>query len=125
MQGVTYKLNRLEQNEAAMCLALMKFHGEPEHQWYLIVGVARDLQLNPRLCSAGFLDTYKVDLAGRDFQLVHRTAVDEVPYAVCAYNGKLLAGVGRMLRLYDLGKKKLLRKCENKVGNNCFMHALM
>lgn len=23
-------------------------------------------------------------------------------------------GVGKMLRLYDMGKKKLLRKCENK-----------
>ena len=26
----------------------------------------------------------------------------------------LNAGVGRLLRLYDLGRKKLLRKCENK-----------
>ena len=29
--------------------------------------------------------------------------------------GRVLAGVGRLLRIYDLGKKKLLRKCENKV----------
>ena len=27
---------------------------------------------------------------------------------------KVLIGVGRLLRLYDLGRKKLLRKCENK-----------
>ena len=35
----------------------------------------------------------------------------------CCYHiqGRLLAGVGRLLRIYDLGKKKLLRKCENKV----------
>jgi hypothetical protein len=26
-------------------------------------------------------------------------------------------GVGRMLRLYDMGRKKLLRKCENKVND--------
>lgn len=114
VQGTTYKLKRLDQNEAAMSIALVKFHGQPEHQWFLIVGVARDLQLNPRQCSAGFLDTYKVDLSCRELELVHRTPVDEVPYAVCSYNGRLLAGVGRMLRLYDLGKKKLLRKCENK-----------
>ena len=31
------------------------------------------------------------------------------------FQGRLLAGVGRLLRIYDLGKKKLLRKCENKV----------
>ena len=50
-----------------------------------------------------------------DLELVHKTTVDEAPAAVCPYHGRLLVGVGRMLRLYDLGKKKLLRKCENKV----------
>lgn len=109
---------RLEQNEAAMSIALVKFHNQPDHQLFLIVGIAKDFQLNPRQCQAGFLDTYKVDPSCKEFELVHRTSVDEVPYAVCSYNGRLLAGVGRMLRLYDLGKKKLLRKCENKVGVN-------
>ena len=28
-----------------------------------------------------------------------------------------MIGVGRLLRVYDLGKKKLLRKCENKVSD--------
>jgi splicing factor 3B subunit 3 len=27
---------------------------------------------------------------------------------------QVLIGVGKLLRLYDLGRKKLLRKCENK-----------
>lgn len=121
VKGVTYKLNRFEQNEAAMSLCLMKFHNQPEHQWFLIVGVAKDLQLNPRQCNAGFLDTYKMNQNGCDFELVHRTPVDEVPMALCPHNGKLLAGVGRMLRLYDLGKKKLLRKCENKVRIRHYM----
>ena len=31
-----------------------------------------------------------------------------------ARNTILSAGVGKLLRLYDLGRKKLLRKCENK-----------
>lgn len=114
VQGTTYKLLRLEQNEAAMSLALVKFHGQPEHQWFLIVGIAKDFHLNPRQCTCGYLDTYKMDVMGKEFELVHRTPVDEVPMALCAYNGRLLAGVGRMLRLYDMGKKKLLRKCENK-----------
>nr|CAH7759750.1 unnamed protein product [Callosobruchus chinensis] len=114
VEGTTYNQIRLEQNEAAMSLALVKFHGQPEHQWFLIVGVAKDFQLNPRLCTVGFLDTYKVDSLGRNLELLHRTVVDEVPNALCGYNGRLLAGVGKMLRLYDMGKKKLLRKCENK-----------
>lgn len=97
-----------------MSIALVKFHNSVD-TWYLIVGVAKDLQLNPRQCSQGFLDTYRLDPHCRNIELLHRTPVDEVPYAVCAYNGRLLAGVGRMLRMYDMGKKKLLRKCENKV----------
>lgn len=50
-----------------------------------------------------------------DLELVHQTPVDEVPIAICQFQGRILVGVGRMLRLYDMGKKKLLRKCENKV----------
>lgn len=30
----------------------------------------------------------------------------------------LLAGVGKALRLYELGKRQLLRKCENNVSNS-------
>jgi hypothetical protein len=48
--------------------------------------------------------------------LVHKTQVDEVPTAVASFQGRILVGVGRMLRLYDMGRKKLLRKCENKVS---------
>lgn len=35
--------------------------------------------------------------------------------ALMAFQGRLVAGVGKGLRLYDMGKKKLLRKVENKV----------
>lgn len=51
-----------------------------------------------------------------DVELIHKTPVDEVPNAICAFQGKVLVGIGRMLRLYDIGRKKLLRKCENKVN---------
>jgi hypothetical protein len=49
--------------------------------------------------------------------LVHKTPVDEVPTAIASFQGRILVGVGRMLRLYDMGRKKLLRKCENKVSD--------
>lgn len=35
--------------------------------------------------------------------------------SLLAFQGRLLAGVGKALRIYDIGKKKLLRKVENKV----------
>ena len=40
--------------------------------------------------------------------------MDEIPGALCPFQGRLLAGVGNVLRIYDMGKKKLLRKCENR-----------
>jgi splicing factor 3B subunit 3 len=44
-----------------------------------------------------------------------QTETDDVPLAVMAFQGRLVAGVGKALRIYDIGKKKLLRKVENKV----------
>jgi len=43
---------------------------------------------------------------------VHKTAVGGIPGALAAFKGRLLVGVGPILRLYDMGKKKLLRKSE-------------
>lgn len=33
---------------------------------------------------------------------------------MCGFQGRLVVSIGRLVRIYDLGKKKLLRKCENK-----------
>jgi splicing factor 3B subunit 3 len=44
-----------------------------------------------------------------------------VPLALMAFQGRLCAGVGKALRLYDMGKKKLLRKVENKVRTHCWL----
>ncbi len=38
-----------------------------------------------------------------------------MPLALMAFQGRLVAGVGKALRIYDIGKKKMLRKVENKV----------
>lgn len=38
--------------------------------------------------------------------------------ALAAFQGHLVAGVGKALRLYELGKKQLLRKCENNVSTD-------
>ena len=46
---------------------------------------------------------------------MRQTETDDVPMALMAFQGRLIAGVGKSLRLYDMGKKKLLRKVENKV----------
>lgn len=48
--------------------------------------------------------------------LYRQTPVEDVPLAIAPFQGRVLVGVGKLLRIYDLGKKKLLRKCENKVN---------
>lgn len=45
-------------------------------------------------------------------ELLHKTQVEGIVGALTPFKGRLLAGVGPVLRLFDLGRKKLLRKCE-------------
>jgi len=117
INGDTVQQISLEQNEAAVSLCLVRFSGHPEAT-FCLVGVAKDLQLNPRRTEGGFIFTYRIHRsagpAALVLELVHKTSLEEIPYAMCAFQGKVLIGVKNLLRLYDLGKKKLLRKSENK-----------
>uniref|UniRef100_T1J553 Splicing factor 3B subunit 3 n=1 Tax=Strigamia maritima TaxID=126957 RepID=T1J553_STRMM len=113
IEGKTLEKMQFEQNEAAFCITLCKFANHGDIQ-FIIVGVAKDLQLNPRQSGGGFLYTFCLNEEGNHLDLIHKTPLDEVPSAVCPYQGRLLVGVGHLLRIYDMGKKKLLRKCENK-----------
>ena len=96
-------------------ICLVRFAVQPDSVMCLI-GVAKDYHLNPRSVNGGFLYTYRLHPGGQGMELVHKTILDEIPYAMCAFQGKVVIGVGKLLRLYDLGKKKLLRKSENKVS---------
>lgn len=105
----------LEQNEAAVSGCIVRWAAHAEHaQPHLVVGVAKDMILSPRLCTEGSLHVYKIYGSSGKLELVHKTPIDEYPGALAPFNGRLLAGVGRMIRLYDIGRRKLLRKCENR-----------
>ena len=95
----------------------MKFNSQPD-ALFCLVGVAKDYKLNPRSVGGGYVYAYRMvpsPLGQPNMELVHKTVLDEIPYAISAFQGKVLIGVGKLLRLYDLGKKKMLRKSENKV----------
>ncbi|KDD74272.1 cleavage and polyadenylation specificity factor protein [Helicosporidium sp. ATCC 50920] len=47
-------------------------------------------------------------------ELLHATPLDGAPRALAAFRGRVLVGVGASLRLYEFGKKRLLRKCEHR-----------
>jgi len=102
-----------EQNEAAFSIAVVKFTGHGEQQ-FVIVGTATELVLNPRSIANGYLHVFKLTNAGTQLEWQHKTVCDELPSAIIPFQGRILVGVGKFLRIYDLGKKKLLRKCENK-----------
>ncbi|MGH0143997.1 UNVERIFIED_CONTAM: hypothetical protein FKN15_014899 [Acipenser sinensis] len=113
IQGATLDLVQLEQNEAAFSVTVCKFANGGE-DWYVLVGVARDLILNPRSVGGGFIYTYRLVSGGEKLELMHKTPVEDVPSAIAPFQGRVLISIGKLLRIYDLGKKKLLRKCENK-----------
>ena len=120
----------LDNNEAAFSLAIVPFAARGG-ELHLVVGTAADTYVSPRACRSGYLRTYKFIEDGRSLELVHtvslqlikqsvslstiQTEIDDVPLALMAFQGRLVAGVGKALRIYDMGKKKLLRKVENKV----------
>ncbi|KAG0000345.1 Splicing factor 3B subunit 3, partial [Modicella reniformis] len=108
----TFRLD-LEQNEAAFSVAVLNFAVEAGGL-FLAVGTAADLTMTPKSLSSGFIHIYKFVNDGLSLEFVHKTPVEDVPYALLHFQGRLLAGIGRFLRIYDLGKRKLLRKCENR-----------
>ena len=65
-------------------------------------------------CTDGYIRIYRFKENGRRLELVHRTPVGGIPGALAPFKGRLLAGVGAALRIYDAGKRKLLRKCEHR-----------
>ena len=113
VQATTVGVVQLDNNEAAFSIAVVQFSKGTEP--HLVVGTAQDTLLSPRSCTSGFLRTYSFTNEGTGLELLHKTETDDVPLAVMAFQGRLVAGVGKALRIYDMGKKKLLRKVENKV----------
>ncbi|KDQ52575.1 hypothetical protein JAAARDRAFT_73058 [Jaapia argillacea MUCL 33604] len=108
-------LNRipLDNNEAAFSAAIVTFTSH-EDTPYLVVGTASDVVMTPRSCSSGYLRVYRFTEGGTNLELLHKTEADDVPLALLSFQGRLLAGIGTSLRTYEMGKKRLLRKAENK-----------
>lgn len=116
----TLSLLPLDENEIATSLAIVPFTAAEDGATYVVVGAVKELQFSPRKFSECFLYTYRLvapdGVRATSLEFVHKTPVEDIPGALHVFHGRLLAGVGRLLRIYDLGKKRLLRKCENKVG---------
>jgi len=84
------------------------------NETFLILGTGLDVKFSPRSCALGFIKTYRFIENGTRIELLHSTPCEDIPLAFAEYKGRLIAGVGNILRVYELGQKKLLRKVENK-----------
>lgn len=60
---------------------------------------------------AAAVKIFKYD-SNYNFELVHVTPVENAATAMTGWRGRLLVGVNKTLRVYSLGKKRLLRKSE-------------
>eukprot|EP00158_Paraphelidium_tribonemae_P008248 Partr_v1_DN28525_c1_g1_i1_m73348 putative Splicing factor 3b subunit len=116
LTGDSEQFLRLEDNEMVTCLTSCRFHQCPGIVHYA-VGVAVDMTLQPPSCSSGYIAIYRADVNGI-LEFVHKTQVDGRPTALCQFQGRLLAGMGKTLRIFDLGLKKLLRKSETSAIPN-------
>jgi len=98
-------------NEAALCCTSVRFQSRGG-EGLLAVGTVNGLTFHPLKQNATHIVLYRV-VNGERLQLLHRTSVIDGPVlSLSHFQGRLLAGIGQTLRLYEMGKRQLLRKCE-------------
>lgn len=101
----------LEDNEAALSIAAVSFSSQDE-ETFLLVGTGKDMVASPPSAACGFIHVYRFQDGGRSLEFIHKTKVELPPRALLAFQGRLAAGVGPDLRIYDLGMRQLLRKAQ-------------
>lgn len=102
----------LKKNQSAVSAALVSFESR-ENEYFLAVGVATGLTFVPHYkCKMSSIHLYKVSADGRSLEFYHETETADLALALLGFKGKLIAGVGRNLSLYDCGKRSLLRKAQ-------------
>ncbi|MCJ1308465.1 pre-mRNA-splicing factor rse1 [Agyrium rufum] len=106
-----------EDNEAAVSVAAVSFSSQDD-ETFLVVGTGKDMVVNPRSDAGGFIHVFRFQEDGKELEFIHKTSVDHPPLALLPFQGRLLAGVGTQLLIYDLGMKQLLRKCQAQVVPN-------
>jgi splicing factor 3B subunit 3 len=109
--GRTVSFEHFKRGESAVSIANIVFDVQ-QGTSYIVVGTVVELDQKTSLHKGGFLHVYKLSDT-KKLALYHSTHVEDVPLAICGYGGRVLVSVGPKLRLYDLGKKKLLRKCQS------------
>ena len=106
-----------DENEAAVSIAAAPFSGQDD-ETFLVVATGKDIIVSPRSSSAAFLYVYRFQEDGKDLEFIHKTKIEEPAMALLGFQGRLLAGIGNTVRIYDLGMRQLLRKCQAEITPN-------
>ncbi|KAJ4373285.1 pre-mRNA-splicing factor rse1 [Neocucurbitaria cava] len=101
----------LNTNQALVSAALVFFESQGDEA-FLAVGTATDMSFRPYRFSNASIQVYKISPDGRELELFHETEVSHPPTAMLGFKGKLIAGLGRNLCLYDCGMRSVLRKAQ-------------
>ena len=111
----TTDMHELKNNETAISMSIVNFDQyKDDTDTFLLLGTIKDYVMMPKSFSNCYVHTFLLDANGKKMRLIHTTTMDGIPYSLAPHKGKLLAGIGYMLRMYDMGKKQLLKKCEYK-----------
>jgi splicing factor 3B subunit 3 len=105
----------LVDNEAAVSAVIVSFANH-ESETFLVVGTGKDMTPPQPSTSGGYIHVYRIQESGKELEFLHKTKVEHPPRALLAFQGKVLAGIGKTLRMYDLGLRQLLRKAETDVA---------
>lgn len=86
-------------NVNATCMTMVKF----DNSLYLVVG-----------STPSSLSTFRIEDDAK-LTFVHETRLDGTPTALQAYDRRIVVCVGNQIRLYEMGKKQLLKKSTTTV----------
>jgi splicing factor 3B subunit 3 len=113
---VTQKIEMVD-NEAAFSITVASFTSQDD-QSFLIVGTGKSTEIGARQSQCGYIHIYRFLDDGKNIEFVHKTKIDEAPRALLGFQGRLLVGAGKMLKIYDLGMRQLLRKTQTEISAN-------
>ncbi|CUM65419.1 uncharacterized protein PRCAT00003057001 [Priceomyces carsonii] len=99
--------------ETAMAISLVQFSSSES---YLIIGMAKKYTVLSNSFEETYFYTFMVQKNNK-LQFKHKTDLDILPKVIIPFQGKVLVGMGNHLRLYDLGKKQLLRKSSSTIDH--------
>ena len=87
---------------------------EIENESFLVVSITENHNILKNTYKNSYINFYGIQKDPITFKFLHKTDLKELCTAFFPYKSKILLGVGGYIRLYQIGKNQLLKKCEFK-----------